>query len=343
MTVATPIILKPQIFNIDPTTNSYTPVTLNGIKTNDLLNFLKSIAADTRKSSSKREAQFKINSIVKLSLTKMLSNTDIEKNANVIAQTLLDSEKNYNDNKMKNLKRELKKGSLVITRFKTDAQEIMLVCKIDFEKFLEEKTYEQKLGLSVDKALLKSCLINIENNSLEDSLLLADSNSSISRFWWDEFLKSEFIRDDSQNTAKAFELFESSLTNIHKKSPEDHTDIRNSLISYFKTTKVFKYDEMLERVIRNYSPVSNEVNVKDIEKKFDKVIEKGKFDGTFNIIPKEIRARAKKVYKLDGDVELTAHGSTEGIFSAELENESYVLVRTVQHSDSFKKLDIKVK
>ncbi len=342
MTVATPIILEPRIFNIDPTTNSYTPVELKGMNTNDLLQFLKTIAADTRKSSSKRAAKFKINSIVKLSLTKILTGTDVDKNANVIAQALLDSEKAYNK-KLQNLKKELKKGSLVITRFKTEAQEVLLVCKIDFEKFLEEKTYEQKLGLSVDKAMLKSCLINIDNSKLEDSLLLADSNSSISKFWWDEFLKAEFVRNDSQNTSAAFELFESSLSNIYKHSPEDHTDIRNNLISYFKTTKVFKYEEMVERVITHYDPMSNKVKTKDIEKKFKKVMDEGEFDGTFNIVTKEVRARAKKVYKLDGDIELTAHGSTENIYSATIKNDSYVLVKTVQSTDSFKTLKINEK
>jgi hypothetical protein len=333
-----PVIEYYSIYDVDVKEKTCEEVELASNADGDLLKFLKKVALNTRASSSKRQASFTLNSPVKVALDKVVNNVNRDLNSKNIAQMLLDAEVIYGI-KMERLNKELKKGSLVVTIFTMGSARLLMLSKIDFEKFLEKDTLKSTLGLPEEKALLKSCLIEIENNSMVEAILLADSNGAIAKYWWDEFLKSKLTFTDKENTQKAFSTLEQLISKVRNVSPDDHRDLRNNLISYFKTSNSYDNEQMIERVIGDFKPHNSEVDVEKIRKKFSEVPAKAKFDGNFEIDATEVRARAKKVYDLGNDIELITRSGTDNIYSITKDNDSYVAVRTQMNIDNFKKLN----
>ncbi|GGI98009.1 hypothetical protein GCM10007978_39730 [Shewanella hanedai] len=335
----TPIIEYYSIYDVDVKEESCHKVELASHADGDLLKLLKKVAANTRTSSSKRQATFGLSSPVKLALEKVVNNESRELHSENIAKILLDAEVIYGK-KMERLKKELKKGSLVITIFSMGSIRLLMLSKIDFEKFLEKDTLKSTLGLPEEKALLKSCLIEIEDNNMKDGILLADSNGAIARYWWDEFLKSNLTYTDKENTQKAFSTLEQAISKVKNDSPEDHRDLRNNLISYFKTSKSYDHEEMIERVIGNFEPQSTQVDMSSIRKKLESIPEKAKFDGNFEIDVKEVRAKAKKVYDLGNDIELTTRSGTDNIYNISKGEDNYVAVRVKTNNNEFKSIEL---
>ncbi len=334
-----PVIEYYSIYDIDVIEGTHNNIDLKLNSDHDLLKFLKKVASNTRTSTSKRQATFTLNSPVKVGLEKILVNDDRSLNSENIAQILYESEEWYAE-KVERLNRELKKGSLVITIFTMGENKLLMLSKIDFEKFLEKDTLQSTLGLPEEKALLKSCLIEIEDGKLSDTLLLADSNGSIAKYWWDEFLKSTLTFTDKENTKKAFSTIEQTISNVKNISPNDHRDLRNNLVSYFKTSKDYNHEQMIERVLGDFEPENKEVDVIKLKNKLNKIPEKAKFDGNFEIDSKEVRARAKKVYDLGNDIELITRSGTDNIYSIGKGDDNYVAVRTKMNIDNFKKIEL---
>lgn len=334
-----PVIEYYSIYDIDVKEGTHDNIDLKLNSDHDLLKFLKKVASNTRTSTSKRQATFTLNSPVRVGLEKILINDDRSLHSQNIAQILFESEEKYAE-KVERLNRELKKGSLVITIFTMGEDKLLMLSKIDFEKFLEKDTLQSTLGLPEEKALLKSCLIEISDDKLSDTLLLADSNGSIAKYWWDEFLKSTLTFTDKENTKKAFSTIEQAISNVKNVSSVDHRDLRNNLVSYFKTSKDYNHEQMIERVLGDFEPESEEVDVNKLKEKLNKIPSKAKFDGNFGIDSKEVRARAKKVYDLGNDIELITRSGTGNIYSIDRGGDNYVAVRTKMNTDSFKKIEL---
>lgn len=334
-----PVIEYYSIYDVDVKEETCEKVELASHADGDLLKFLKKVAANTRTSSSKRQASFILNSPVKVALEKVVNNDDRDINSEDIANMLLEAEITYGI-KMERLNKELKKGSLVVTIFTMGTIRLLMLSKIDFEKFLEKDTLKSTLGLPEEKALLKSCLIEIDDNAMSDAILLADSNGAIAKYWWDEFLKSKLTFTDKENTKKAFSTLDQVISKVKNVSPEDHRDLRNNLISYFKTSKSYDHEQMIERVIGDFQPQNENVDVEGIRKKLSDVPKKAKFDGNFEIDVKEVRARAKDEYDLGNDILLITRSGTDNIYSINKDNDTYVAVRTKMNTDKFKKIEM---
>lgn len=334
-----PTIEYYSVYDIDVNDKKCEKLKLEYNADTDLLKFLKKIAANTRTSSSKRQASFTKNSQVKTALESIIKNINREEFSLKISEKLLESEIVYSA-KVQRLNRDLKKGSLVITIFTIGTTRLLMLSKIDFEKFLERDTLESKLGLPEEKALLKSCLIEIERNNVIDNILLADSNGAIAKYWWDEFLESTLTFTDKENTKKAFSTLEQAISKVKNESPEDHRDLRNNLISYFKTSKYYDHEKMISHVIGDFKPQNNKVDINEIKNKLIKIPERAKFDGNFEIDSKEVRARAKKSYDLGNDIELITRSGTDNIYSITKDNDSYVAIRTKVNLENFKKIEL---
>jgi hypothetical protein len=327
------------VFDIDSEESKCEVVSFDSISDKDLLNFLKKVIVNTRTSRSTREAMFKQTSFVKMSTNEILKNKNTSNNQQNIGLKLLESEKKYSE-KMQRMGKKLKKGSLVFAQVTLGGKQLVLYSKIDFEYFIKKDSFERELGLPEEKALLKSCLVYLDKDSVQENLLLSDSNGDVARYWWDEFLEVEFVRNDEKNTNEAFKQLHGKLTYIKTISPDDHTDLRNNLIGYFKTAGVFDFDKMVERVVGHFTPVSKDVNIDILKEKLYKVQEKGKFDGIFTIDPKVVKARVQKKYSLDNDVLLVTNSGTDNIYSATIGKEHYVLVKSESGSSDFKKLEL---
>lgn len=328
-----------QIFEITSDSNSVRKIDLNDADANDVLVFVKKLANDAKYGTSQRQATFLDASAVKKNL--IISLTDDENKSSIlnVAEHLLSCEVEYNS-KHGNFN-EIRKGSLLISNFESKGQNSILIAKIDVENFFETEHLKLLKGLPQDKGVYKTCLVNVENNALNEEVYLSDTNSSISKFWWNTFLECEFIRDSQKNTDLAFGQLSSILSQVNKISPVDHAFLKGNLTSYFTTATHFDPYEMVERVIGNYEPESENVSTDKIKEDLKKACNSGKFDTSFEIDITPIKSKLKRTIKIDDDIELKIKsGDVSKIYHLEHQKSNFIAIKAKSGYGNFRKLDV---
>lgn len=328
-----------QIFEIATDSNSVRKIDLDDADANDVLSFVKKLANDAKHGVSQRQASFLNTSIVKNNLIASLA--DGENNSSIleIAEHLLSSEVEYNS-KYGNFN-EIRKGSLLISNFESEGQNSILVAKIDVENFFETEHLKLLKGLPQDKGVYKTCLVNVEAAGLSEKIYLSDTNSSISKFWWNTFLECEFVRDSQKNTDLAFSQLSSSLSYVNKISPVDHAFLKGNLSSYFTTATNFDADEMIERVVGNYKPESEDVDTNKIKEDLKKTCNKKNFDTTFEIDITSIKSRLKRTIKIDDDIELKIKsGDVSKIYHFKHKKSNFIAIKATSGYGNFRELDV---
>jgi hypothetical protein len=331
------IITHYAIFDIDNVNGSFSEHSITASNNNDLTKFLIRMAADTRSSNSTRKCVFEENSIVKDNLINVLNNNNVDEFKKKIAIHLAICEKKSNV-RYAHLNQPIKKGSLVIARIKVGGQESLIITKIDIEEFFHSQTLELNSGLPKEKGLLKSCLIDINNNSMTEYISLADSNKKLSSFWVNDFIGANYFRDDTENTTVAIRMILTSIASIARVSPQDHTQIRQNLFSYMNTASQYDHDDMIDHVIGSFVPESTDVDTTKIKTKLEALINKDKFDGNFEIDNGIVKDKGKRDYKLDNDIVLKANNDDSNIFYKEISGQPYVLIKTNTGYSQFKEL-----
>jgi len=327
-----------QIFEIESDNNSIRNITLHDASNNDVLVFVRKLANDAKYGTSKRQALFSDVSIVQKQLKSKISDDDKEA-LEKIATHLLACEVEYNSKK--GGFNNIRKGSLLISNFESNGQSSILIAKIDIENFFETEQLKLLKGLPQDKGVYKTCLVNLTDKSLHSEIFLSDTNSTISHFWWDTFLQSEFYRDSQKNTDLAFGQLNSTLSQVNKISPVDHAMLKGNLTSYFTTATHFDVDEMVERVVGNYEAENKDVDTEKLKKDLKKICNTGKFDTSFNIDITPIKKKLKRTIKIDNDIELKIKdGDVSKIYHFEHQKNNFVAIKAQTGYGNFRKLDI---
>ncbi|MBV7264147.1 hypothetical protein KCG43_19220 [Photobacterium sp. WH24] len=328
-----------QIFEIASESNSVRKIDLNDANANDVLVFVKKLANDAKYGSSRRQGSFSDTSSVKKELIASLTDDENQGSILKIAEQLLSCEVEYNS-KHGNFN-EIRKGSLLVSNFESEGENSILISKIDVENFFETEHLKLLKGLPQDKGVYKTCLVNVENNALNEEIYLSDTNSSISKFWWSTFLECEFIRDSQKNTDLAFSQLSSTLSQVNKVSPVDHAFLKGNLTSYFTTATHFDPDDMVERVVGNYEPESKEVSTDKIKKDLKKACNSGKFDTSFEIDISPIKSKLKRTIKIDDDIELKIKsGDISKIYQFEYKKSNFIAIKAKSGYGNFRKLDV---
>ncbi|MBM7071589.1 hypothetical protein JQC92_05980 [Shewanella sp. 202IG2-18] len=328
-----------QIFEVASDSNSVRKIDLNDADENDVLAFVTKLANDAKYGTSQRQATFQDSSAVKTNLIASLTDDENKSSISKIAQHLLSCEVEYNS-KHGNFN-EIRKGSLLVSNFESKGQNSILVAKIDVENFFETEHLRLLKGLPQDKGVYKTCLVNVEVKALGEEIYLSDTNSSISKFWWNTFLECEFIRDSQKNTDLAFSLLSSTLSQVNKVSPVDHAFLKGNLTSYFTTTTHFDPDEMIERIVGNYEPENEDVDTSKIKKDLKKACKSGKFDTSFEIDITPIKSKLKRTIKIDDDIELKIKsGDVSKIYHFEHQKNNFIAIKAKSGYGNFRKLDV---
>jgi hypothetical protein len=326
------------IFEIVTESNTVRKIDLHDANSNDVLVFVKKLASDAKYGTSRRQAVFTNNSEVKSHLISSIS----DKNQNSIikiAEHLLSCEVEYNSKK--GGFNEIRKGSLLVSHFESSGQNSLLIAKIDIENFFETEHLKLLKGLPQDKGIYKTCLVDVTGSTLKDEVFLSDKNTTISKFWWHDFLSCEFIRDSQKNTDLAFGQLSSTLSQVNNVSPVDHAFLKGNLTSYFTTATHFDVDEMVERVIGNYKPENKDVNTAKIKEDLKKVCSAGKFDTSFDIDITLIKPKLKKIIKIDDDIELKIKsGDVSKIFQFEHQKSNFIAIKAKSGYGNFRKLNV---
>jgi hypothetical protein len=319
-------ILSYTIFDIDSETNSHKEENLKDVKEGSLKQFIFNLAYKTKSDTSTRVATFNEGSTA-LKILADLAKPEIKTdNLKHLAKRLLEAENAQN--KRSGHLNIIKPGSLIITKFQGSDGQKILVSKIEFENYLAKKTFLSQQGLPQDKGLLKSCLLTISDDIIEENITLSDSNSTIATFWHQEFLDCKFIRDSTLNTKTAIKTIDSSLKFLKSESMDDYLDLKERANAYFLSNSTFEFKDFKKKLLEDYQPKLDGLDLSEVERKLDSLKKITHFDGKFEIDKKELKKNIKKQFNLDNEVTVLAKSGTSTIFKTTIDNARYIVIKT---------------
>ncbi|MFR4161800.1 MAG: hypothetical protein ACLT0R_04285 [Paraclostridium sordellii] len=184
---------------------------------------------------------------------------EINLNNKEIAERLL-SKEIIKQERISRMNNNIKKGSIIQVLLKENTTYKYLIAKVDYLDFIDDKDFIKKIGFSAkNKDIGKTCLFEImeEDELIIDSAKIYLDNKA--SYWSDDFLELVEMRSNEVNTNLLFKEVEGVLKrNIKKKSPNDFTVLRNSLIGKLKSSDHIDYNEMIKDLIENYTPYNRE-------------------------------------------------------------------------------------
>lgn len=207
---------------------------------------------------------------------------------------------------------EIRKGSLIQSLLNYEDGILYLIAKVEHDAYIDTTDLIRHIGLPEENQALKTCLIKLTDDCEIESVIVNDTNSVISNYWWNEFLELRKLKTDEHNTKTAFQSIENVLNRKIKETP-DHTILRNSVISYFRNQEQFSYDNMMNNLFIHYTPVSDGLDMDGLNASLAVLPESKGFDRRFTVVKKEITGRIRKTYKIYDKIDLQIKDSIDGI------------------------------
>lgn len=225
----------------------------------------------------------------------------------------------------------LKKGSLIQALINEDDNYRYVLIKIEHSSYLDIKNLSKNIGLPLEEKILKSCVIDYdENNDIRD-INLYDSSRKIANYWWNGLLELKPANKDDINTKNAFHRIHKLINKeVAKFSQPDATMLINRSKGYFDSKTHFDIDDYINTVIEEYSPKESIRfnNKKDELKRNIKNLATRYFDGQFSIDIDVINKIKPNKYKIDDNIYLTLNGGIETLkdkITSEKEDEKWIL------------------
>lgn len=251
---------------------------------------------------------------VRAALTHIRVNNQFDVAAETIASRLLRVEKSTAD-KVDHL-RGVQNGVLLQSRFDRENESGILIAKVDWARFLPRGSYRDAEGIDYKPRLLKACLVLFADGDMITDVQVADTNPTLSTFWWKDFLELAEQRTDDFNTRTVFATFDTFLGNkIRTKHPADYAHLFNHMLGIFKRTRRFSFKPFVNEIFDGYQATDPKLDVQQLKQDALRLINTKKFDGTFNLNPKVITKRFKRTYELTDEIELQISDSIENLAS----------------------------
>lgn len=203
------------------------------------------------------------------------------------AKRLLRCEVDTND-KIKKLGKQMRKGNLILSYIQLEEETAIIFTKVEHESYLSTKRFITEKGVPIEKGNLRTCIIKFNIDDDVTEIIITDSNSTLSTYWYNDFLELKELNSSEKNTKIAFKSIDMALKgSLLKKSPSDYTFLRNLTTGYFRSHPSFNFDEFVEESIAHYSPIEPEkVDIDKVTAKIRQLPEKKKFDTKFDVAPK---------------------------------------------------------
>lgn len=191
------------------------------------------------------------------------------------------------------------------------------MAKVEHSSFVDDSDFSFKSGFSSEqKKIWKTCILNC---SIEDENILVNEAkiyvSNSGKYWSDDFLELRELSTDAQNTKRAFNAIDTILTReVKKNAPSDYTVIRNTFVGYMKREQQLDYNEMVSVILDNYdADTLSQECIAELKNKLMELPENKKFDRLFTVVPKEIKARVKQLYKVNEGIEIKVNDFVQDI------------------------------
>jgi hypothetical protein len=285
----------------------------------DFEDYIKDFFEFVENNETNREYKIKSNSsLVVDCVNNAIQDTFINNNidnlqeyAQKIAEKLLEEEIKIQD-RVKHLS-NVKKGSLlqIIIQDNTDFE--YLIAKVEHNRYFDQADFSAHEGFSADqKKIWKTCsfkyrTIDENNIVISEIKIYVDTGA---KYWADSFLELDALTTDEENTKKAFQSIDKTLTKkIKYKSGIDYSIIRNNFVGYLRKPESIDYDSMIDHILEDYEAVNlDEHELKDLISSLKLLPDQKKFDRQFNSVPSQIRTRIRKVYKVNAGIEMRIQG-----------------------------------
>ncbi|WP_293626577.1 nucleoid-associated protein [Salinisphaera sp.] len=177
------------------------------------------------------------------------------------------------DNKFGHLNPEgtghVKKGSFLQFIYKDGHSIQYLGVKIEHQSFIDEEDFRRKIGLGETQKVYKACKVGFDKDGQVFDVLIFDTNSKPSTYWWRDFWELTELRTDEHNTKTAIKAVTKTLAPLKKVSRADYTLLRNASVAAFKKEGRMNFDEFVTEVFSTYSAETeqSEKKIKEITKK----------------------------------------------------------------------------
>ncbi|AUS06251.1 hypothetical protein C1A40_12700 [Tamlana carrageenivorans] len=158
---------------------------------------------------------------------------------------------------------KVQRGSLLHIHFKQGEFDNILICKVEHDEIINEKSFDLNRGLNTKKKVFKAFLYYLGNKKRDEEIYLNDKNNS--KYWWYDFLELEQVNTDDVNTENSLDKLVKIIDKEKKKEglAFDGTLLRNSIVGYFKSNHEFNFTEVYD-IVSNYSPFNSKFPLTNI-------------------------------------------------------------------------------
>lgn len=264
----------------------------------------------------------------------------IQNNVNIIANRLLMKETQTQE-RIEHLDIQVQKGSLIqaLILDRPTGSYTYLLAKVEHGGFIDDADFSFKSGFSKDKKTIwKTCIFDLVGTDLNNIPAKIYSNTA-AKYWWSDFLELTPVTDDEHNTQAAFKAIDSTINRMIKDmAPFDHTIIRNTFVSHFKTSDHLDYDSMVHEVMDSYVPTDlPQEKLTALRDRLLELPDERKFDRQFTPVPSAITARIKKVYDVYHGIKLQITDEIDHIedvvtATRESDGTQYIKIKTTENA-----------
>lgn len=249
------------------------------------------------------------NELVPSVVTKVKNGEDWGESSESMAQKLHRVELEAQEG-IEKLGQTVTRGGLLQLDITEGDTEKFIIVKIDDSEFLDEEDGLIKSGLPLKTRVQKAAIISLSDEAEVTELLVSDSRSTITPYWYNSFLEAIALKDAETNTKNAFDTIDALINTEFKRKGlmEDYWLLRNELVYYFRNEEGFVFDKLKEQ-LRKHKPESEDTkNAKaSFLGKLEKLPkhEKKGFDTQFDLKTAGVTLRIKrnlftdKNFKLD--------------------------------------------
>jgi hypothetical protein len=298
-------ILHASLHHIDHTQGIFSEIPVLGQST-QLSEYISSLFGSISGSPGKRIFYFgSENTEVRHAISLMVSGFFSEGSL-LNSKRLLDIERKTQEKL--NLNIEIQKGSLFQAVVEEGDNQRIIISKADHSEYLDEFDFELHKGLPWKKKIFKAIVVNFNQLCSDiESIAVYDTNSTMSKYWWQDYLGLIERYTDSENTKNALNLLDNRIFKpMDSRHPADYLILRNTMIGYFRTKEEFDIRDFAQSTLNNYQPVDEALSVDELKANILALPEnvKHQFDSRFSIDKSSINKRIKKTIKLNEGIEL---------------------------------------